>query len=68
MVSLEQTWKMQRAESPAGGVAIGTANPPNVIEQSTYPHCYFKVTNSEHMTVPKEKFTKICKFYIVLSP
>ncbi|KAF3791265.1 1-3-6-8-tetrahydroxynaphthalene synthase [Nymphaea thermarum] len=60
MVSLEQIWKMQRAESPAAVLAIGTANPPNVIDQSTYPDYYFKVTNSEHLTGLKEKFTKIC--------
>ena len=43
-------------------MAIGTANPPNLYEQSTFPDFYFRVTNSDHMPELKEKFRRICKF------
>ncbi|RWV81590.1 hypothetical protein GW17_00056972 [Ensete ventricosum] len=62
--------KSQRARGPATIMAIGTANPPNLYEQSTYPDYYFRVTNSEHMQELKHKFRRICKrpalFYIFL--
>jgi len=54
--------KSHRAEGPAFILAIGTANPPNCVEQSTYPDFYFRVTNSEHKTQLKEKFQRICKY------
>ncbi|MQL81269.1 hypothetical protein Taro_013726 [Colocasia esculenta] len=53
--------RAQRADGPATILAIGTANPPNVVEQSTYPDYYFRITNSEHMVELKEKFMRICK-------
>ncbi|CAL9180132.1 unnamed protein product [Musa hybrid cultivar] len=53
--------KAQRARGPATIMAIGTANPPNLYEQSTYPDYYFRVTNSEHMQELKHKFRRICK-------
>jgi len=55
--------KAQRAEGPATILAIGTANPPNCVEQSTYPDFYFRVTNNEHKIELKEKFQRICKYY-----
>ena len=64
MVSVEEIRKAQRAEGPATVMAIGTATPPNCVDQSTYPDYYFRITNSEHMTELKEKFKRMCKIYI----
>lgn len=61
MVSVEEIRKAQRAEGPATVMAIGTATPPNCVDQSTYPDYYFRITNSEHMTELKEKFKRMCK-------
>jgi len=61
MVSVSEIRKAQRAEGPATILAIGTANPANCVEQSTYPDFYFKITNSEHKTELKEKFQRMCK-------
>nr|WJJ53766.1 polyketide synthase 1 [Garcinia xanthochymus] len=49
-----------QSRGSANILAIGTANPPNVIMQEDYPDFYFKVTNSEHLTDLKEKFKRIC--------
>ena len=67
MVSVEEIRQAQRAEGPATVMAIGTATPPNCVDQSTYPDYYFRITNSEHMTELKEKFKRMCKIYISLS-
>ncbi|KHN15229.1 Chalcone synthase 1 [Glycine soja] len=56
MVSVEEIRKAQRAEGPA---TVGTATPPNCVDQSTYPDYYFRITNSEHMTELKEKFKRM---------
>jgi hypothetical protein len=61
MVTVEEVRKAQRAEGPATVMAIGTAIPPNCVEQSTYPDYYFRITNSEHKTELKEKFKRMCK-------
>nr|ABF59517.1 stilbene synthase [Bauhinia variegata] len=61
MVSVNEIRKVQRAEGPATVLAIGTANPPNCIEQSTYADYYFKITKSEHKTELKEKFKRMCE-------
>ncbi|RYQ79261.1 hypothetical protein Ahy_Scaffold6g107966 [Arachis hypogaea] len=62
MVAVNDIRKVQqRAEGPATVLAIGTANPPNCIDQSTYADYYFRVTNSEHMTDLKKKFKRICE-------
>ena len=66
MVSVEEIRNAQRAEGPATVMAIGTATPPNCVDQSTYPDYYFRITNSEHMTELKEKFKRMCKIYISL--
>uniref|UniRef100_A0A0R0IQ64 chalcone synthase n=1 Tax=Glycine max TaxID=3847 RepID=A0A0R0IQ64_SOYBN len=60
MVSVEEIRQAQRAEGPATVMAIGTATPPNCVDQSTYPDYYFRITNSEHMTELKEKFKRMC--------
>jgi len=63
MMKVSEIRKAQRAEGPATILAIGTANPPNCVEQSTYPDFYFRVTNNEHKIELKEKFQRICKYY-----
>ncbi|GLJ06434.1 hypothetical protein SUGI_0039110, partial [Cryptomeria japonica] len=60
MMDLEGFRKAQRADGPATILAIGTATPLNMIEQSSYPDFYFRITNSDHMTQLKEKFKRIC--------
>ncbi|XP_010264138.1 PREDICTED: chalcone synthase G-like [Nelumbo nucifera] len=61
MVTVEDIRKAQRAEGPATVMAIGTATPPNCVDQSTYPDYYFRITNSEHKTELKEKFKRMCE-------
>ncbi|XP_031486525.1 chalcone synthase-like [Nymphaea colorata] len=51
----------QRSIGRAAVLAIGTAVPPNTVEQGSYPDYYFRITNSEHMTELKEKFKRICE-------
>ncbi|KAF4385650.1 hypothetical protein F8388_010206 [Cannabis sativa] len=52
--------KAQRAEGPATVLAIGSANPENILIQDEFPDYYFRVTKNEHMTQLKHKFRKIC--------
>ncbi|XP_039155351.1 chalcone synthase A-like [Eucalyptus grandis] len=61
MVSVEEFCRAQKSKGPASVLAIGTAVPKNVIEQSTYPDYLFRITNSEHMTDLKEKFKRMCE-------
>ncbi|XP_047953633.1 chalcone synthase-like [Salvia hispanica] len=61
MVTVQEIRRAQRAEGPATVLAIGTANPSNCVDQSTFPDYYFRITNSEHMTDLKEKFKRICE-------
>ncbi|KAJ1407281.1 Thiolase-like [Sesbania bispinosa] len=60
MVNVDEIRKAQRAQGPATIMAIGTANPPNCVDQSTYPDFYFRITNSEDKTELKEKFKRMC--------
>lgn len=66
MLSVDEIRKAQRAEGPATVMAIGTATPPNCVDQSTYPDYYFRITNSEHKTELKEKFKRMCMFLFLL--
>ncbi|KAL0456828.1 UNVERIFIED_CONTAM: Chalcone synthase [Sesamum latifolium] len=59
--TVEEIRRAQRAAGPATVLAIGTATPPNCVEQSTFPDYYFRITNSEHNTQLKEKFERICE-------
>ncbi|KAJ0989101.1 hypothetical protein J5N97_007457 [Dioscorea zingiberensis] len=61
MVGIDANLKKERAQGPATVLALGTANPPNIIEQSTYPDYYFRVTNSEHKQDLKNKFRRVCE-------
>ncbi|CAI9776080.1 unnamed protein product [Fraxinus pennsylvanica] len=60
MITVEDVRRAQRAEGPATIMAIGTATPPNCVDQSSYPDYYFRITNSEHKTDLKEKFKRMC--------
>ncbi|KAG5227901.1 naregenin-chalcone synthase family protein [Salix suchowensis] len=61
MVTVDEVRKAQRAEGPATIMAIGTATPPNCVDQSEYPDYYFRITNSEHKVELKEKFKRMCE-------
>ncbi|XP_022983281.1 chalcone synthase 2 [Cucurbita maxima] len=61
MASVAEIREAQRANGPATVLAIGTATPPNIVLQSDYPDYYFRITNSEHMAVLKEKFVRMCE-------
>ena len=58
-------------ENKAGGLAsvlaLGTANPPNVVYQDTFADYFFRVTNSEDKVELKEKFKRVCKYLYILS-
>eukprot|EP00253_Pinus_taeda_P030648 PITA_30648 len=66
-VDFEGFRKLQRADGFASILAIGTANPPNAVDQSTYPDYYFRITGNEHNTELKDKFKRICKFQFLHS-
>ena len=59
--------KAQRAEGLASVLAIGTANPPGIFFQSSYPDFYFDITNSSHKTELKENFKRMCKIHYMNS-
>ncbi|XP_073110440.1 chalcone synthase-like [Elaeis guineensis] len=61
MASIQSIRKAQRADGPATIMAIGTANPPHAVDQSTYPDFYFRITKNEHKVELKEKFKRICE-------
>ncbi|XP_030534012.1 chalcone synthase 2-like [Rhodamnia argentea] len=61
MVSVEELCRAQKSQGPATILAIGTATPPNVVDQSTYPDFLFRVTKSEHKTELKNKFKRMCE-------
>nr|BAE80511.1 putative chalcone synthase [Antirrhinum majus] len=60
MLNVEEVRRAQRAQGPATVLAIGTAVPENVFDQTKFPDFYFGVTNSEHMTELKAKFKRTC--------
>uniref|UniRef100_A0A0E0PIZ3 Chalcone synthase n=1 Tax=Oryza rufipogon TaxID=4529 RepID=A0A0E0PIZ3_ORYRU len=51
----------QHAEGPAAVLAIGTANPTNIVYQDGFADYYFGLTKSEHLTELKDKMKRICK-------
>ncbi|XP_073110447.1 chalcone synthase-like [Elaeis guineensis] len=61
MANIQSIRKAQRANGPATIMAIGTANPPHAVDQSTYPDFYFRITKNEHKVELKEKFKRICE-------
>lgn len=63
MVTVNDFRKARLPEGPATVLAIGTATPPNRVDQSTYPDYYFRVTNNEDKIELKQKFKRICKFF-----
>ncbi|KAF0929907.1 hypothetical protein E2562_026716 [Oryza meyeriana var. granulata] len=50
----------QHAEGPATVLAIGTANPVNIVLQDEFANYYFDLTKSEHLTELKDKMKRIC--------
>ncbi|KAB8098553.1 hypothetical protein EE612_027847 [Oryza sativa] len=50
----------QHAEGPAAVLAIGTANPANIVYQDGFADYYFGLTKSEHLTELKDKMKRIC--------
>uniref|UniRef100_A0A803MZG8 Chalcone synthase n=2 Tax=Chenopodium quinoa TaxID=63459 RepID=A0A803MZG8_CHEQI len=60
-VAVNETFNSQRTKALANILAIGTANPPNVVYQADCADHYFRVTNSEHMTNLKAKYKRICE-------
>ncbi len=51
----------QHSEGPATILAIGTANPENIVCQDNFADYYFGLTKSEHLTELKDKMKRICK-------
>lgn len=51
----------QHAEGPATILAIGTANPTNIVPQDEFTDYYFGLTKSEHLIELKDKMKRICK-------
>jgi len=65
--ALQEIRQMQRADGPAAVLAIGTANPTNIMYQAEFPDFYFRITDSEHLVDLKERFKRICKFVLLRS-
>eukprot|EP00252_Welwitschia_mirabilis_P026893 TRINITY_DN89_c0_g1_i6.p1 TRINITY_DN89_c0_g1~~TRINITY_DN89_c0_g1_i6.p1 ORF type:complete len:411 (+),score=-21.84 TRINITY_DN89_c0_g1_i6:75-1307(+) len=59
-IDLDSYRQAQRANGGACVLGFGTATPPYVYEQSTYPDFFFRVTRSEHLTKLKAKFQRVC--------
>ncbi|PKA56808.1 Bibenzyl synthase [Apostasia shenzhenica] len=49
-----------RSDGLAAILAIGRANPPNIVEQSSFADLYFRLHNSEHLVDLKKKLQRIC--------
>ncbi|XP_006367319.1 chalcone synthase J [Solanum tuberosum] len=60
MATVNEIRQAQRTVGPATVLAIGTANPLNCFDQSTYPDYYFRVTNSDDKIELKQKFKRMC--------
>ncbi|GJN05334.1 hypothetical protein PR202_ga22955 [Eleusine coracana subsp. coracana] len=52
---------LNKESAHASILAIGTANPSNVMQQSTFPDFYFHVTGNDHKQDLKDKFRRICE-------
>ena len=63
-----ETNTTKRCNKLASVLAIGTANPPNVVYQAGFADLYFRVTDSDHMTDLKAKIKRICMFLSFISP
>ncbi|WOH16212.1 hypothetical protein DCAR_0935761 [Daucus carota subsp. sativus] len=61
MVTVDEYRKARQAQGTAAVLAIGTATPPNCVQQSTYPDYFFRITNSENKTELKQKFKRMCE-------
>ncbi|KAJ0087453.1 hypothetical protein Patl1_07612 [Pistacia atlantica] len=63
MVTVEEVRRAQRAEGTATVMAIGTANPPTMYEQSAYPDAYFR-----DRTTIKKRYTYTTKEVLKENP
>ncbi|KAL0911556.1 hypothetical protein M5K25_019705 [Dendrobium thyrsiflorum] len=61
MAAMKSVRKVTRSNGFANILAIGTANPPNAVEQSIFADFYFRVTNTNHLVDLKNKFQRICE-------
>lgn len=66
MVTVDEYRKARQAQGTAAVLAIGTATPPNCVQQSTYPDYFFRITNSENKTELKQKFKRMCKILVII--
>ncbi|XP_031503390.1 chalcone synthase 6-4-like [Nymphaea colorata] len=61
MGSIAELPMAEKASGVATVMAIGTASPTQVVDQSTYADKYFKLTDSDHMVGLKDKFKRLCE-------
>lgn len=66
MAYLENIREAQRAHGTAAILAIGTANPTNIVYQSDFTDYYLRMTKSEHKTELKAKLQRICKLMRII--
>ncbi|KAJ0962819.1 hypothetical protein J5N97_027941 [Dioscorea zingiberensis] len=59
MVGIHAIHRPEKPLGPATILAIGTANPSNVVDQSTFADYYFRITNKEDNQALKDKFKRI---------
>ncbi|XP_039143366.1 chalcone synthase J-like [Dioscorea cayenensis subsp. rotundata] len=59
MVGIQAMQRREKPLSSAAILALATANPSNVVEQSTFTDYYFRITNNEDNLALKEKFQRI---------
>ncbi|KAJ0989097.1 hypothetical protein J5N97_007453 [Dioscorea zingiberensis] len=59
MVGIQANIHEEKPTGLASIMAIGTANPPNVFDQSTFADYFFRMTNNEHKEALKAKFNRI---------
>ncbi|KAM0932955.1 putative chalcone synthase [Dioscorea sansibarensis] len=59
MVRIQAIQKPEKPLGPAAILALATANPSNVIDQSTFADYYFRITENEDKLALKEKFKRI---------
>lgn len=64
MVGIQAIQRPEKPIGPAAILALATANPSNVVEQSTFTDYYFRITNNEDNLALKEKFQRICKLIL----
>ncbi|XP_039143187.1 chalcone synthase-like [Dioscorea cayenensis subsp. rotundata] len=59
MVGIQAIQRPEKPLGPAAILALATANPSNVVDQSTFADYYFRITKNEDKLALKEKFQRI---------